>query len=218
MKRSLLVLTCLTAIAAAMAGANDAEAARSRDLNKSFALADGQSVRLDFPVGQLRVEATSGDRVIVELTARCKWRDNCDDALEDIHIHERRTDRRLEVDVDAPRPWGKLKLELKATIKVPRDASLTVDMGIGELRVSGFRNDQWIDLGIGEVSVEVPESVVRSLSVDAGIGDASLHGSDHAVSGRRSKLIGSEVSWDEGEGDSRISVEVGIGEASVWMD
>ena len=170
-------------------------------------------MRLDFPVGELRVEATSGESVTVELTARCKWGRNCEDSLEDVRIESSSSKSRLDVDIDAPRPWGKLKLELKATIQVPRGASLTIDMGIGELRVEGFENDLRIDLGIGEVSVRLPEAAIETLSVDAGIGDASVHGSSHHVSGRRSKLIGSEVYWDDGAGESRVTVEVGIGEA-----
>jgi len=209
----------LVLAAAALALAPAVAAAREhRELSESFQYLRGQTVRLDFPVGELEIEASSGDKVEVELRAECRWDNSrCYAALEDVRIVSRSSDRRLSIEIEGDKNWGRGKLELEGTIRVPRQAELDVEFGIGELEIDDFEGDVRVDMGIGDVTVRADASKVRSVDIDAGIGEATLSGVRENVRGRRSLLIGAEVSWDDGSGGSRIVVDLGIGDAKVRL-
>jgi hypothetical protein len=59
---------------------------------------------------------------------------------------------------------------------------------------------------------------VRAVYLDAGIGESRIWGSNGRVDSSRPFLIGSEVEWEAGDGDSKIVVDIGIGEVSVHLD
>ena len=212
MKRAL----AFVALAACLAPA--AFAGDSRSLDESFAYDPGQRVVLDFAVGHLEVEAYDGRQVKVEIEARCRWAvRRCEDRLADLRVLSRSSSRRLRIEVESPGSWSGSQLEIDAVIRVPRQAPLEIDMGVGELDVDGFENDVHIEMGVGEVAVRMAESAVRRVALDAGIGESRLRGAHARVRERRSLLIGSELSWDQGSGRAEIEVELGIGEISVEL-
>ncbi|MDX1501619.1 MAG: hypothetical protein R3325_04585 [Thermoanaerobaculia bacterium] len=212
MKRIVTIAAlCVALPAVAFAGGE-------REIERSFPLEPGQSVMLDFPVGSLTVEGWDGDEVRVELEAECRHRSRrCEERLAELEVRSRSGSRRLEVEVGPGGSWKSSRLELEAVVWVPRRAALEIEMGVGELRVEGFENDVRIDMGIGEVGVRMAEAVVRSVELDAGIGESRLSGVSPRVRERRSLLIGSELSWDEGEGRAQVEVDLGIGEISVSL-
>ena len=91
-------------------------------------------------------------------------------------------------------------------------------MGVGELTIEGLEADVSADLGVGELTIRMNPAMVGSVSLDAGVGEAKLYGAGTAVKGRRSMLVGSEVFWDEGPGAARLRADVGVGEATVFLE
>ena len=202
-----------------LATSSAASAEKSKELIENYTLEPEQRLRIDVPVGELRIVPGKGQKIEVDLRVTCKWgSSNCDKALEDIHIESRSTDRRLTLEVEGFPKWHMKWLQTEGTIRVPVAASLDVDMGVGELEIEGLQGDQRIDLGVGEVTVWVDKAIVHSVAIDAGVGDAQLHGTDRPVQEHRSMLIGSELYWNDGPGEAKINVDVGVGEASVWLD
>lgn len=200
-------------------GASSGAADEPRELRESYALESGQVVRIDLPVAELRLEGGEGNRVEVELTARCNWGGRaCREALQELRLEARSSARRLALEVAGHSTWSRVKLELEGTIVVPRGASTEVDLGVGAVEVQGVTGDLRVDVGVGDAKLWLSRGAVRTVTLDAGIGDVSIFGAETAVEGRRPMLVGSEIYWDEGDGSSRVVVDVGVGEVSVWLD
>lgn len=214
MKRLLIPLIAAAALVpAAHAGE------KARELSRSFTPEADQIVRLDLSVGEIRVEGADIETVEAELRVECRWGDDdCDRLLESVELDSRSTSRRLIIEIVSDSSWRKTKLEIEGDFRVPRGATLEVDMGVGELSIEGVAADLSADLGVGELSIRVPAAAVRSVGLDAGVGEAKLLGAGTFVEGRRSMLVGSEVFWDDGEGEARIRADVGVGEVTVYLE
>ena len=91
-------------------------------------------------------------------------------------------------------------------------------MGVGNLNIEGLQGDQRIDLGVGDVKLWADKITVQSVEIEAGVGGTKIHGLERHLQERRSNFIGSEIYWNDGEGDAKIDVEVGVGEATVWLE
>jgi hypothetical protein len=92
---------------------------------------------------------------------------------------------------------------------------LEVDVGVGEVSISGFTNDVVADLGVGELSVAMEESHVRSVDLETGLGEADFRYSDGQM--EASGIFGNEVQWDEGRGNAAVNLEVGVGEIDLRL-
>ena len=75
-----------------------------------------------------------------------------------------------------------------------------------------------VQMGIGDLTIRVPEERVASVSIGTRIGDASVRGTRGYFEGGRRMLIGSRVHWDEGDGTARIEVGLKIGDAKVVLE
>jgi hypothetical protein len=209
----LAVLACVLALPAAAAG-NE-----SRTITESFELAPGQQVRVDFPVGELRLTGVEGATVAVEIELHSdEGGRRCVEGLEHVELESDATAGRLLLRIEKEPKWAWDDLEMEAEIRLPADRELAVDMGVGQLEVDGMRGEVTLDLGVGEVDVTVPAAGVRSVRLDAGVGQTSLRLPEGWVDERRSFLIGSEIHWNEGRGAADVWVDVGVGEASVRLE
>ena len=214
--RRFVILLVAAAMLAPAAWAGD----KAREIKRSFALEAEQAVRLDLSVGEIRVEGAEIETIEAELRINCRWGDDddCDRLLEKVELEARSTSRRLIVEIVSDSSWRRTKLEIEGDFRVPRGVTLEVDMGVGELDIEGVTGDLSADLGVGELSIRVPAAAVRSVGLDAGVGEAKLLGTGTFVEGRRSMLVGSEVFWDDGEGEARVRADVGVGEATVYLE
>lgn len=207
-----LVLLALGTAAAASADA-------FREIQASHALTEGQSIYLDFHSGDLEIVAGTGKEVEIEMEIECEWRrSDCEDVLDDIDIDWRSSKRRLFLEVEGLASWRRARVEVDATVRIPPTAPLAVEMAAGRLVIDGPTNDVRIDMGAGEIRLSMPESAVDGVAVDVGVGDAKLRSTSEYLSGQRQMLIGSEVRWDDGPGNARIDIELGAGDATVWLD
>jgi hypothetical protein len=189
-----------------------------RTISESFDLAAGQEVRVDFPVGELRLEGTDGTKVSAQIELTCKHESRrCAEAMERVELDSDVTAGRLRLEIDKEPGWFWDNLEIDAEIRLPADRHLRVEMGVGTLEVEGMRAELDLDLGVGEVDVTMPAERVHAVRLDAGVGETSLRLPGHWVDERRSLLVGSELQWDEGRGDADVWVDVGVGEATVRL-
>ena len=111
------------------------------------------------------------------------------------------------------------KLDVEARVIVPSRVPLIVRMGIGDLEIEAGPENLDVGMSIGDLTVWAPSEGIGSVGISTRIGDASLRtASDPYVEGKRRMLIGAKVKWDEGVGDSRIQVKLGIGDAKVLLE
>ena len=210
-----LVVGLLLGLVSTMAGADE-----RRDLSGRHSVDPGDTVRIDFKIGELRVETAQTDEIDVDLTVRCKgWGSSrCHEEMEELTLEFDSFGKEITVRIAGARKLKSRRLEMDGTITVPESSPLDIDMGIGDLDIHGAAEDVNVDMGIGEVTVWMPSDEVGSVSVDAGIGDASIRGGSTRVKGGRSMLIGAEVKWSDGPGDADVVVDLGIGDASVRLE
>ena len=190
-----------------------------RELTESYALQGAEEVAIELEVGELTIESEEIDRLEVTLKLRCRSGSaSCERRLERIEIVSERGDDRLQVSFDGISKTTSSRMEIEVFVRVPRRAELVVDMGIGELDVTGVERDIFVDMGIGEVRLWLDESHVGSVFLDAGIGESALYGAEDRADVSRPFLIGSELDWEAGDGTSEVVVDLGIGEISVHLE
>lgn len=183
---------------------------------KSWPVTDAHRVRMQFPIGELRIESNDDDRVRLELLVKCKGgnEERCAEHADDLRLVARDAGGVLTIEIEGY-PKFNPRFSLHGVLQVPRRLALDVEMGVGELEVFGMEGPLDVDLGIGEATMELPRTAVRSVRLDVGIGDARLRADGARRQGKG--FIGREVRWSEGEGASPVKLTVGIGDARVAL-
>jgi hypothetical protein len=189
-----------------------------RTLDRQLSAADVSGIHLDFPVGEVQVAAASGREVQIQVRLECdsKRQARCVDAAGNVELTATTSDDRLHVGLKGWPKMGTRGLEAHVVVSVPRDLPLRAELGVGEMKISGLTSDVDADLGVGEITVNLPEAAVASVDVDTGVGEANLY-----AQGRHwesAGLISRELSWKQGHGKAAVTVDCGVGEAQVRLD
>ena len=185
---------------------------------KAWTVSPDTRLKFDFPVGELRVEASDDSRVRLELLVKCRSAsdERCERFVDNLRLEVDQTTRELSVKVKGYPKFNTHNINLQGVLQVPRGLAVELDMGVGDLEVEGLAGNLEVDLGVGEADLNLVASSYRSASVEVGVGDATLR----AQGKRRSSsgFVGRSVSWNEGGGSSRAKLHVGVGDATVRMD
>ncbi len=196
-----------------------AAGAAERALAGTYALEQAGAVRLDLPVGKVHVQSGPTPQVQVDLEVNCDRDDSsCPDRAKDVRLESERSSDRLVVRVAGFPKSNDRGLHVDGTITVPADRPLQVDMGVGELEIAGVGSDLKVNLGVGEVKLQLPEASVQRIRLAAGVGQTTLRAAHHHFEGDRSYLIGSRLVWTEGAGHAQIAVDVGVGEVEARLE
>lgn len=183
----------------------------------SFPVPRDRAVRIEFPVGEFRVETTTGDKIEIELRAKCRGSSSrCEDRMRNLRVESDDFGGKLRLEVKGYPKGPNSGFSLIGVLRVPRDHSLEVQMGVGELVIEGVEGDLDVSLGVGEARIRTQEGVVRDVDVATGIGDADVRA--HTGHVHRRGFIGSTASWDDGRGRASVSLHVGVGEADVRLE
>jgi hypothetical protein len=189
-----------------------------RTIDHQFSAADIAGIHLDFPVGEMQVDAGAGREVRIQLKLECdsQRQTRCVEAAKGVEVVAGRSGDRMHVQLKGWPKGGTRGLEAHFVVVVPRDLPLKAELGVGEMRISGVESDLNVDLGVGEVNVKMPESAVASVSVDTGVGEAGLFAQGHRW--ESGGLVSRELHWNEGRGKAAVNVDCGVGEAQVRLD
>jgi hypothetical protein len=105
-------------------------------------------------------------------------------------------------------------LEVHWTIEMPAVATTSLNLAVGQLiaRVGATALD--VNVGVGQASVTAARIDTGHIEASAGVGSATVHGANRSDSQR---AFVSENVDGFGEGDFDIEVNVGVGEASVFL-
>lgn len=109
---------------------------------------------------------------------------------------------------------GKTNLQLDYLIKVPRQSSLLIKHGIGEVDVTNVSGDIEATASIGEISLKLPENQSYSVDARVRIGDVS---SEFGQTTQRQGFIpvGAKLAGDLAAATRRIFLRLGIGDINV---
>jgi hypothetical protein len=193
-----------------------ASASQTLRASKDFVVGDASEVRVDFPAGSLEIGTSPDSRLHATMTARCKFGHDCSRRAENLRLVSETHGRTLVVKLEGLAKFNNKGLEVTLRLAVPRELELDVEMGAGELDVRGAENDVTVDVGAGDVEIRIPQQAVRSVHVDVGVGDATFRAPHGRVRG--GGWISKHLAWDDGAGDARVRVHLGVGDASVMLD
>ncbi len=215
MQASLLSLLMIAAVA--IPNAAPARSGQEREYKRTFSAANLDELYIDFPIGKLEIEGTSTDQIEVEVSVECEgWRArSCRERADRVELEPSHDGDRLELAFTGFSKWRNGGMHINMKIRLPAPLDLAVDMSIGELELRALAGNVIVDMSIGEVSLRMREADVGRLSMDTGIGESSLV----TPAGRSASagLFTRELRWEEGHGEARIHIDLGIGEVAVRL-
>ena len=207
------IIGAIAVLAAPPAAADDVV----RTIERQVSAAEASRISLDFPVGELVVEAGSGREVEVHVALECDgWRKaRCEEAAKKVELVAS-SGKNVNIQLKGWPRNGDRGLEGVFRVTVPRDLPLDAELGVGEMRISGLESDLSVNLGVGDVTVVMPESAVAEVHVDTGVGDANLSAGGQRIAG--SGFVGKELDWAKGSGKAEVEIDCGVGEAKVRLE
>lgn len=211
---SLIALLCLAALPAA---ADERETVRT--LRRSIPTAGIERIELDLPVGEAHITGEDRGDVQVDFELRCKpGKEGCAEAARRVAIESSSRRGELALALRGFDRGQRRNLVLRGIVRIPAALDLRVDMGVGELKISGLAGNVEAELGVGEMTLRLPVDAARSIALDSGVGETHLQLPDGAQAGERSGLVGGKTSWEHGSGQAVIRAEVGVGEINARLE
>ena len=184
----------------------------SKTINQTIDVTQGQMIRLDVPVGTIRIDTCQCDQISLQVKVEPKDSDWSFFSSSDVNVDE------AQLDINTDSQGIKLSIneedtKQKWTLTVPQMSALDVELGVGEVDVNAFNHSIEVDLGVGSVSVDVNRQNYSSIELETGVGDTGVHGFDGKVENSRAMVSSSSRYTSNGE--HQITIDVGVGEAQV---
>src|SRR5262245_45195837 len=208
----------LTLAALAILTASPARAAMLITDPHTFPVTPKHRVRIEFPVGTLKVIPSDESQVQFGIRVRCRgWSDeHCEELANRLVLDSDDTGGTLHLKLHRFPHWNNHGMEVIGELRGPRALALNIEMGVGELDVSGLEGDLDVELGVGEADIRALRSLASHVSVETGIGDAEIRGGGNGTRSRG--FIGSHAVWADGSGRSAVRLHVGVGDATVRLE
>lgn len=214
--RCAVVLPWMMAISlAALAGCSSFaydERATAIDVRKTLVADISEELLLDIPAGDVEIEPSEDGRLHVSLTYYCGAdSEKCLRMAQDAEIVHAFSGRRSTISFQPGSAFAARHAEMVYLFQVPPTDRITVNMTAGDLDIRRLNSCVSVVMGAGEVNVLQPAGNVRSVTLDANFGDATLYHPDGRVDNRRKLLVGAESSWRGGSGpcDSHVNLQAG---------
>jgi hypothetical protein len=175
-------------------------------------------IDLRIPVGDVRIEGTSGDRLTAEMEVKCPDLESaCAKRLGELQFITDYKNDRLVLRTNKNSSMKFRSGQVTTTVRIPEVRKVNVNMTAGDLNISDVQACLTVDMTAGDIDVDIAEELVASVMLDAGVGDASLRIDDRYRSAPRSWLIGAELAWDHGSGHCHVDVDLQAGDISVQL-
>lgn len=176
-----------------------AVAAQSIPLVRDVPLPPGVSLAVKLRAGTVVVDAAEPSETLgVSARANCAKADaaQCAELQESLSLTTSASGDRLEIGIDQPlRHFGSVSLHLL----LPPGHALEIDLGAGEVHLTGLRDPIEIDVGAGDIEADLDLDRFVSIDLDSRAGRAILELPDGKIIG--SGLVGSSLEWTrEGQG------------------
>lgn len=226
------------ALAVALAVAAPISAASPRTLDGRVAAASLESVRIDAGVGDIEITAIDGiEEVVVEVELKAR-RGGFFSSLKRAQAEVDEAELRMDVS------RGVLRLKIATesddrhfeerwTVELPARLGCDLDLGVGDIEITGLSGDLSVDLGVGDFTAT---TVSGDLNIEIGVGDGSVeakaadYGSVDGSGGvgnaqltvrgekiSSSGFVGKSTEWN-GDGEHVIEISVGVGDAKVTLE
>lgn len=176
-------------------------------LKETHRVPTNSNLHFDIPIGEVELETHSGDNVKLEVTVSIKD-DNwfSDDDLSD-------TEMQIEADGnDVYFSVNKKENQQDWKILLPETASIELDVGVGSINIEGVERTLNVDLGVGEIEVDMAGKNYRRIDLDSGVGEVQISGLENTRV--ETSIVSESLDW-RGEGEYKLDIEVGVGGIDV---
>jgi len=212
----------LTGLAALMLGGCVIDA-RQRDTliepvrHVDVGVSEGLPIHIRIPTGLLAIRNSDDGRLRGELRILCPSLDSrCARQLGDNEFVAEEVDGELRLRLIHDGSWRYRNGEVRVELWLPENNPVFIDLTAGELDAH-LANCVSADVEAGDVSFELPLSIVSSVRLDAGVGDAGLYIDGRRVAGHRSLLVGAEADWTGGDGDCDVDIDLQAGDLRLEL-
>ncbi|MEX2469636.1 MAG: hypothetical protein WD396_07770 [Pseudohongiellaceae bacterium] len=187
-----------------------AMAASSKRMTHSIEAASFTEVNLEMAVGEMDIEVYDGDTIEldIEIIAERRWFSLRRGNVDDVQLTRRERGETLYLGIDED------NLDQTWHVRLPAHLAVDLDVGVGDIQIDDFSNSLVLELGVGAVEVNVVSTDYAEITATAGVGDAVIRGFGGGTDNERSLLVGADAFY-AGDGQHRIEIEVGVGDARV---
>lgn len=189
--------------------ASTSQADSSKRIERSIDAADLSHIDFDISVAEIDIQVYDGDTIEldIEVKADRDWwffgRRDVDDIELEISQGSEYIDLRLDED----------NLEQDWRVMLPAHLAVSMELGVGELEVAGLTNEFNLELGVGAVEVIVDDIDYESIRIVTGVGDSAVRGFGNSTENERN-FVGADSQYF-GDGEHRIDIDLGVGDARV---
>ncbi|MGX5914393.1 hypothetical protein ACR0ST_06620 [Aliidiomarina sp. Khilg15.8] len=189
-----------------VSGASLAEEVREHQ----FAASDIKHLTVENGVGEIIVRASDDDSIRVSVTLEGNrsgiFRRKTDVSDVDISTQHRGDRLTLSMDVD--------NVNARWVVYTPAMEKMTLDLGVGNLRVENIEAAISIDVGVGNAEVETRKEWLGEFDASVGVGGISVRGLNEYSNKRQ---VVAEQGTGRGNGEYPLSIDVGVGDIEVQV-
>lgn len=211
--------------------------AADRILEESYPAGTVDRLRITNGVGDVEVDSGDTDVISVQifLTPRrggvFSSMRRAEQEVEAARLKASEHNRKLRLELESPS--DEPRFEARWMVTVPARVGFELELGVGDVRLSGLAGGVEMEVGVGNAMIEVsegdvevsvgvgngtvrgPVDVFGSANASGGVGGATIDAEGDIKTGKG--FVGHTSSW-RGEGSYGIELEVGVGDAAVILE
>lgn len=203
-------LAKLTTLAASLLFSGSLSADSYKKISRTIDAAALGSVEIEASIAEMDIEFYQGDVIELEIEIESSdhwlaWRRG---NVDDVELNVRATENRIYLGITDK------KVEQHWRVKMPAKLAIAIDVGVGDIQLEDFSNNLQMDVGVGEVRVDIADTDYAMIRASAGVGDTAIKGFPGQQVDNERSFISSD-SYHYGDGDLEIEIDVGVGDVQV---
>lgn len=215
-----VALACTTLLAAGigMSGMANAEEGDTVTSAIELTIPAEARLRIDIPVGELRLVGTDGDQLQAVMSLSCRSSNKrCAERAEAARFVQEIDGQDVTLGVEPDGMGDYNDTSMVVEIAVPAAESLALKFGAGELELRDVDACTSLRMFAGEANIYTTPARVSEVDIKAQVGEAILVVGNQEQVGERALLVGAKVNWQEGSGDCELNARLRFGEITAHL-
>ncbi len=237
MRRTPIRLIPIMLIAGLFGGSSITAAGPTRTLKATIDVSNLETMILEAGVGDVNI--SSGDTGVVTVSVDLEPRRGgifsslkaAEKQVQKVELSSEISGTTLELGLE--NTDHDRRFEEDWTITIPVSLEVGIDLGVGDVTITGvsgaidlelgvgdavirnFEGPLDIELGVGDITIQGASAVCREVEAEAGVGDVRITVGNHRITGEG--FIAHSCDW-EGTGEADIDAETGVGDIRIVLD
>lgn len=172
------------------------------------------AVIVNVPAGELNISETTGQTIEAEAVVTCNKRNDteCRNRIfEEIKWSANEDGGPARLNLTPPEADQYDDISVIVNVGIPQHKTLTVNLDYGDLRLKGTNACLDVNVKAGNLQLDLKEKSLASANLIATIGDVRLTTPAGTIPGKRSKIVGAKLAWNEGIGACHVQAKVRAG-------